>query len=69
MFIDDGAEEQNCEKQKLIVRCMVDEVVEVLRRWSIGETSNPYQEIIVLLYEIIEGMDNIRKKYTNPTKM
>lgn len=69
MFIDDGAEEQNCEKQKLIVRCMVDEVVEVLRRWIIGETSIPYQEIIVLLYEIIEGMDNIRKKYTNPTKM
>ena len=69
MFIDDGAEEQNCEKQKLIVRCMVDEVVEELRRWIIGETSIPYQEIIVLLYEIIEGMDNIRKKYTNPTKM
>ena len=69
MFIDDGAEEQNCEKQKLIVRCMVDEVVEVLRRWIIGETSIPYQEIIVLLYEIIEGMDNIRKKYTSPTKM
>ncbi len=41
---------------------MVDEVVEVLRRWIIGETSIPYQEIIVLLFEIIEGMDNIREK-------
>ncbi len=69
MFVDAEGEELNCEKQKLIVRCMVSEVLEVLRRWITGEITIPYQEIIVLLFEIIEGMDNIRKKYTNPTKI
>ena len=52
MFVDADGEELNCEKQNLIVRCMVSEVLEVLRRWITGEITIPYQEIIVLLYEI-----------------
>ena len=53
MFVDADGEELNCEKQNLIVRCMVSEVLEVLRRWITGEITIPYQEIIVLLFEII----------------
>lgn len=47
---------------RLIAKCTVDEMEEIIRAWAAREIEIPYQELTILLCEVIQGMKNIQEK-------
>ncbi len=68
ILVDHNLVEEEYQKQQILVKFMFGEISEILQSWVLGEIKIPYQELMVLLFQIIESINSVRKSIANPTK-